>query len=108
MKTDTKYFGEIDYEEDQVLSFPKGLYGFEDERSFLLLPFSGNKTLYALQSLTTPQLAFVLVDPFALLPEYAPVLRSELLQAAEANRDAAGSRSEQPTELIALLDGNKQ
>ena len=33
MKTDTKYFGEITYEPDELLTFPKGLYGFEDEQS---------------------------------------------------------------------------
>ena len=30
MKTATKYFGEIEYEQEEVLTFPKGLYGFED------------------------------------------------------------------------------
>ena len=83
MRTDTKYFGEIEYEEDQVLSFPKGLYGFEDEQRFLLLPFSGNGTLFSLQSLTTPSLAFVVVDPFSLDMSYAPVLQPDELRELE-------------------------
>ena len=80
MKTNTKYFGEIEYGEDQVLTFPNGLYGFQDERKFLLLPFAGgNGTLFCLQSLTTPLLAFTLVDPFSLDPSYSPELtESEL------------------------------
>jgi flagellar assembly factor FliW len=81
VKTDTKYFGEIEYSEDEIIRFPKGLYGFEDEHEFLLLPFSGKNTLYSLQSLKTPQLAFVMVDPFTLDTGYAPVLQKEELQA---------------------------
>ena len=79
MKTNTKYFGTIDYEPGNVLHFPKGLFGFEQEHEFLLLPFSGNGTLFCLQSLATPQLAFVMMDPFSLTPDYAPVLQPDEL-----------------------------
>ena len=72
MKTNTKYFGEIEYDEEAVLIFPKGLFGFEEEQRFLLLPFSGNGTLFSLQSLATPSLAFVVMDPFSLTGDYAP------------------------------------
>jgi len=80
MKTQTKYFGEIEYGEDEVLHFPNGIFGFEEDKRFLLLPFKGNGTLFSLQSLQTPQLAFVLLDPFALNPSYAPVLQKEELE----------------------------
>ena len=86
MKTDTKYFGEISYEQDELLTFPKGLYGFEDEHSFLLLPFAENGTLFSLQSVKTPQLAFVLMDPFSLDGAYAPVLQEEELRFLKAER----------------------
>lgn len=42
MKLLTKYFGEIDFEKEDILSFPKGLFAFEEEKGFLLLPFSGS------------------------------------------------------------------
>lgn len=80
MKTDTRYFGEIEYDPEQILTFPRGLYGFDEEHSFLLLPFAGNGTLFSLQSLTTPQLAFVMMDPFSLDGNYAPVLQKEELK----------------------------
>lgn len=84
MKASTKYFGEVDYEAQEALVFPKGLFGFEEEQSFLLLPFPGsNQTLLCLQSLTTPALAFVVMDPFALWAAYAPVLQPEELRALE-------------------------
>lgn len=79
MKLQTKYFGTIDYTDDELLSFSDGLYGFEEEKSFLLLPFSDENTLFSLQSVRTPGLAFTLMHPFSFRPSYAPVLRSEEL-----------------------------
>ena len=38
-------------------------------------------------------------------PKQIPVLRSELVQAADANRDAADGRNE-PRQLLGLLSGN--
>lgn len=81
MKLSTKYFGEIDYSPENVLRFPKGLFAFEDEQEFLLLPFSGSDgSLLCLQSMTTPQLAFVMMNPFSLDGSYAPVLQPEELE----------------------------
>lgn len=81
MKLLTKYFGEIDYSEEDVLHFPQGIFAFEEEKEFLLLPFSGsNGTLLCLQSLMTPQLAFVVMNPFSLYQAYAPVLQPEELK----------------------------
>ncbi len=85
MKLLTKYFGEIDFETEDVLSFPKGLFAFEEEKGFLLLPFSGSGgTLLCLQSVATPQLAFVCIDPFSFNGGYAPTLQPEELKALGA------------------------
>ena len=84
MKLQTKYFGEIDYECGDVLTFPAGLFGFEEEREFLLLPFEGSaETMLCFQSIQTPALAFVAMNPFALLPDYEPVLQSHELEELE-------------------------
>ncbi len=80
MKTNTKYFGQVEYGEGDVYTFPEGLYGFEDENRFLLLPFSAEQTLFSLQSLKTPGLSFVAVDPFSVKPDYAPELQPEELE----------------------------
>lgn len=85
MKLKTKYFGEIDFEREEVLTFPKGLFAFEEEREFLLLPFSGSHgTLLCLQSATTQELAFVCIDPFSFNGGYAPELQPEELKALHA------------------------
>lgn len=87
MKLKTKYFGEIEYRQEDVIRFPQGLFGFEEDRAFLLLPFSGSAgTLLCLQSVQTPELAFVAMNPFSLKPDYAPQLQSEELKALEVAR----------------------
>lgn len=81
MKLQTKYFGEIDYEAGDIITFPAGLFGFEEEHMFLLLPFDGSAgSLLCFQSVQTPALAFVAMDPFALQPGYAPVLQPQELK----------------------------
>ena len=76
LQLQTKYFGEIECDSEDVLQFPNGLFGFEEEQAFLLLPFEGSQaTLLCLQSVATPGLAFVVMNPFSLKPDYAPILQ---------------------------------
>lgn len=87
MLFDTKYFGRIDCPEEDKLHFPEGLFGFEEEKEFFLLPFEGSEdTLLCFQSAATPGLAFVAVNPFSLKPDYAPVLSSGELKALGVER----------------------
>ena len=75
MLLQTKYFGQVDCPEEHVLHFPGGLFGFEEEKRFALLPCEGSGgSLLCFQSVSTPQLAFVAVNPFSLKPDYAPAL----------------------------------
>ena len=73
MELRTKYFGTISCNEDDLLHFPAGFIGFEEETEFFLLPFEGSDgSLLCFQSVKTPALAFVALDPFALDPTYCP------------------------------------
>ena len=81
MKLQTKYFGEIEYEAGDAVTFSVGPFGFEDEHEFLILPFDGSAgSLLCFQSTRTPALAFVAMDPFSLLPGYAPALQPQELK----------------------------
>lgn len=87
MLVQTKYFGEIDCPDEGVLNFPHGLFGFDEEKRFLLLPFADSDgSLLCLQSLETPSLAFVVMNPFSIKPDYAPVLPSDILEALGVSR----------------------
>jgi len=80
-KLQTKYFGEIEYEAGDIIHFSSGLFGFEEEREYLLMPFDGSHgSMLCLQSVKTPALAFVVLDPFSLQPDYTPVLEDAELK----------------------------
>lgn len=90
MKVLSKYFGEVEYESDDLLTFPAGLFGFDEEHSFLLLPFEGSAgSLLCFQSIQTPALAFVAMDPFSLKPDYAPRLQPQELKELGVTEDQA-------------------
>lgn len=90
MKLQTKYFGEIDYEASDLIQFPAGLFGFDKEREFLLLPFDGSHgNMLCLQSVSTPMLAFVVLDPFSLAPDYTPEPSAEELKAFQVESNEA-------------------
>lgn len=76
MELNTRLFGRISYEPEDVIAFPGGIPSFEEEHEFLLLPVEGSDgVLFGLQSVATPTLSFMLMNPFALDPSYAPLLR---------------------------------
>lgn len=87
MRIKTKYFGEIECREEDQLHFPEGLFGFEEEKAFFLLPFEGGEgSLLCFQSAVTPGLAFVAMNPFSLKPDYAPSLGAGELKALGVER----------------------
>ena len=78
MRVQTKPYGEIDVDERQLVRIPAGLFGFEELREFVLLD-AAQQPFYWLQSLESPAVAFVLIDPLLFRPDYDPgVDREEL------------------------------
>jgi flagellar assembly factor FliW len=70
MNINTKYHGEIEVKEQDVLNFEYGIPGFADEKKFVLLPLPENDWFHILQSVSTPKLGFVVTDPFLFTQEY--------------------------------------
>ncbi|KAB2333038.1 flagellar assembly protein FliW [Bacillus mesophilum] len=70
MKLATKYQGEQEINENQVIQFHSGIPGFQDETQFALLPFLEDMPYFILQSTQTAELAFVVVDPYPFFPDY--------------------------------------
>ena len=78
MKVATKAYGLIDVDERQKIVFPYGLFGFEDQRDYLLLD-AERQPFYWLQSMDVEQVAFVLVNPFLFRPDYEVNISNEEL-----------------------------
>ena len=70
-KVSTSRFGEIEVDEKKIVHFKEGIPAFEDEHEFIILPYEEeNSPYYFMQSINTPDLAFLLTIPFLFFPEY--------------------------------------
>lgn len=59
LSIETVRFGTVRFQENEVIEFPAGLPGFEQEHRFLLIEAAESVPLKFLQSVATPQLSFV-------------------------------------------------
>ena len=79
MKVRTRPYGEIEIEDRQRISFPKGIFGFEELREFILLDAT-TRPFYWLQSAERIEVAFVLIAPTFFCPDYTPDVDSTELE----------------------------
>lgn len=69
MKITTKFYEEIEINEEDILHFPVGLPGFETEERFVYL-HPEDSVFGCVQSCQTPGIAFIVVSPFKICPDY--------------------------------------
>ena len=69
-KFETTRFGEIEVEEEKIVTFEDGIPAFAEENEFVILPYEEESPYYFMQSLKTPELAFILTIPFLFFPDY--------------------------------------
>ena len=66
----TSRFGELEVDEKKVVHFQDGIPAFENEHEFIVLPYDEESPYYFMQSLNSPDLAFLLTIPFLFFPDY--------------------------------------
>ncbi|MGS2778884.1 flagellar assembly protein FliW [Robertmurraya sp. GLU-23] len=77
MKVLTKYHGEIEVLKEKMIYFQTGIPGFPNETEFVILPLEDNDSFQILQSLKTPSLGFVVINPFHFFSEYDFILENQ-------------------------------
>ena len=81
MKIKTRFFGEIDVDDNKVINFKSGLPGFENFKKFLFMyDDDENSPFCFLQSIEDIDIVFTLFDVVRFLPDYNPVTDEENLQ----------------------------
>ena len=76
-KVNTSRFGEIEVDESKIVHFKDGIPAFEDEHEFIILPYEEESPYYFMQSLKSPDLAFLLTIPFLFFNDYTFELDEE-------------------------------
>ena len=66
----TSRFGEIEVDEKKIVHFKDGIPAFENEHEFVILPYEEESPYYFMQSLKSPDLAFLLTIPFLFFNDY--------------------------------------
>ena len=84
-KINTLRFGELEIEDQDVVRFADGIPAFEDEHEFVVLPYEEGTPYMFLQSMTTPELAFLMTDPFVFFPDYSFELDDENMEKLAIN-----------------------
>ena len=78
MKISTKFHGEIEISDADIFTFESGIPGFLDEKKFTLLPLD-ETPFFVLQSVTTKEVAFIMMNPFDIFPTYEIDLSQDVL-----------------------------
>ncbi|HHY74189.1 MAG TPA: flagellar assembly protein FliW [Bacillus bacterium] len=80
MKIQTKYHGEVEINDKDIIHFEEGIPSFEEEKHFTILPLGEDSPLLILQSTKTPSLGFVITSPFDFFTDYTVKLTDSVIE----------------------------
>ena len=90
MQLETAHFGKIEVNEEDFIYFPEGIPGFENSKKYALIGNdAGEAVFFWLQSVDTPELCFVVTDPFMVYDGYGVDVDDEdveLLKITDTNK----------------------
>ena len=86
MKIQTTRFGEVEIQESDIRTLPNGMLGFTNDRHFAMLEDEMGSPFQWMQSLDTPELAFVTIDPDFAISDYQIEVSSEHLKKLDTHR----------------------
>ncbi len=92
----TKYHGEIHVNSKDVIKIEQGIPGFPEEKSFTLLQLEQDSPFSILQSMQTPDLGFVVVNPFLFFKEYE-------FDLGEADKEKLCISSEEDVQVLSIV-----
>ncbi|MFJ8257649.1 flagellar assembly protein FliW [Peribacillus asahii] len=95
MNIQTKFHSEIEINKADVYTFKHGIPGFLEEKQFVLLTLD-ETPFFVLQSVVTPEIAFILINPFDVFKDYEIDLSEDVLV-------DLGIESEADVRVLAIL-----
>jgi len=84
LEINTVRFGSIPVQEDKVLTFPKGILGFSNNKQFVLFPHTEGSPFFWLQSIEDGSLAFVVMNPQLVKQDYSIDIEENVLEELDA------------------------
>jgi len=104
LKIETSRFGTVDLRDARVIHIPSGLLGFPEDKRYVLLEHKKGSPFLWFQSVDNSGLAFVLIDPLLVKPDYEIEIGPEDMGELEL-RDAPADV--QTLVLVTITSGEK-
>ncbi|MBN2333739.1 MAG: flagellar assembly protein FliW [Deltaproteobacteria bacterium] len=101
MQYTTSRFGVIEVAEDQAIQFKGGLFGFTNLTRYTMIPHRDHSPFIWLQSLEQADLAFPLIDPHLIYPDY-------LLEVSRDQADELGIEDEEAVKIFVVVAMEKK
>lgn len=79
MKFISKIHGEMEYEGKNIITFNKGIPGFNDLKKFILLDLQEYEPFQLLQSLENEEIALIVTSPYTFFNDYEIKLNEETI-----------------------------
>lgn len=70
MIVQTKFFGNVEFDEKAFIFFNQGLLGFPEERKFVIFDLPRQPKIKCLQSTAEKEVAFLVINPWDFFPDY--------------------------------------
>ncbi|KGX86311.1 flagellar assembly protein FliW [Pontibacillus litoralis] len=83
MQIETKLFGQVEINEDDVFHFSSGLPGFEQEQQFILLPIDEAGIYQSMQSVQNANVALIVTNPYVFFKDYEFTIDASTLNSLE-------------------------
>ncbi len=87
MNIETKYQGTVEINDENIITFSKGIPAFEEEKQFVLLPLEEGTPFFVLQSTATTDVAFIVLNPFEVVSNYQIKLPDATLEMLEIEKE---------------------
>jgi flagellar assembly factor FliW len=97
MEMNTRYFGTLNYNENNIVSFESGIPGFENLRKFTLVDVENIDNLTCLQSLEDENVCFFMIPPAAVVGNYDVDVSDEVVKELEL-------KTQEEAELYTILN----
>lgn len=104
MKINTRVFGEIEIDNDKIITLHNGAIGYPELTQFYLIYNEEGETndgIKWMQSIENPEFALMVVDPLIAMQEYNPAIKSEML-------DTIGEYKEDETLVLVTVTAPKE
>lgn len=87
MKINTKFFGELEVDEKDIIAFGEGILGFPKLNEYFMIYDGSNEYFNYLQAIDDKNVCFIITSPFLIAPDYSIDINDEIIEKLEIKEE---------------------